>query len=116
MCQFHLLCQSWTLEISSLGGNSSNKILFIKNLYNWCSSWFYDIETEDELNISVKEFFIHVRSDEVFYNKNKSIVLITEKTQDNVLSANKIYVRMKNAKIFLNYCENNQSIEDEDDN
>ena len=73
-----------TLDITfflPFGGDSSNKILIIKNLYNWCSSWFYDVETEEELNISVKEFFIHVRSDEIFWKENQSIVEVKDDVQ-----------------------------------
>ena len=74
LCQFHLLCQPWTLKIAPLGGDSSNKNSIIKNLYNWCSTWFCYVETEEELNISVKEFFIHVRSDDVSFKDNVSCV------------------------------------------
>ena len=72
LCQYHLLSQPWQLKFTGYGAKNSNKINILKVLYNWCTSWFTEIETEQELDFSVQEFIIFIRSPEVIYDKDKS--------------------------------------------
>ena len=73
LCQFHLLCQPWHLHIVLLAQNNSNKLKILEHIYKWLSSWFHYIETIAELNNSVTELFMYMRSSEVVYSKNTSI-------------------------------------------
>ena len=68
LCQYHLLSQPWQLKFTK----NSNKINILEVLYNWCTSWFTEIETEQELDYSVQEFKIYIRSHEVIYDKDAS--------------------------------------------
>ena len=72
LCQYHLLSQPWQLKFTGYGDKNSNKIKILEILYNWCTSWFTEIETEEELDYSVQEFKIFIRSAEVIYDKDKS--------------------------------------------
>ena len=71
LCQFHLLSQPWQLKFSGYGDKNSNKIKILEILYNWCTSWFTEIESEEELHISVQEFKTFIRSPEVIYDKDE---------------------------------------------
>ena len=70
LCKYDLLSQPWQLNFNGYGDKNSNKTLEI--LYNWCTSWFTEIETEEELDYSVQEFKMFIRSAEVIYDKDKS--------------------------------------------
>ena len=72
LCQYHLLSQPWQLQFTGYGAKNSNKINILKVLYNWCTSWFTEIEIEQELDYSVQEFKIYIRSHEVIYDKDAS--------------------------------------------
>ena len=67
LCQFHLLAQPWQLHIVSLAEKNSRKIKILGNIYKWCSSWFYTIESEEEFQMSIKELFIYIRSSDVLF-------------------------------------------------
>ena len=71
LCQYHLLSQPWQLKFSGYGDKNSNKIKILEVLYNWCTSWFTEIESEEELDISVQEFKSFIRSPEVMYDKDE---------------------------------------------
>ena len=72
LCQYHLLSQPWQLKFTGYGDKNSNKIKILEILYNWCTSWFTEIETEEELDYSVQEFKLFIRSADVIYDKDKS--------------------------------------------
>ena len=67
LCQFHLIAQPWQVQIVSLAKKNSRKIKILDNIYKWCSSWFYTIESEEEFKMSIKELFIYIRSSDVVF-------------------------------------------------
>ena len=84
LCQFHLLCQPWLVKFSGFGKKSPEKKKILDIIYHWCTSWFVNVETIEELEISCSDLFKYIE---------KNTVSKKDKQKETIIQKNDLHER-----------------------